>query len=488
MISLKKLIHDACPELSSLSMLPEISVKGVECDSRKIEMGFVFVAVRGVKQDGGIFVKEAVQRGAVAIVGDQVCPVPANVPFILVPDSRVALAKLANIFYAFPSSHMKVVGVTGTNGKTTSTYLIEHMLSAQRQTVGVIGTVNYRFAGKEIPAVETTPGPLKLQALLAQMREAGCRYAVMEVSAHAIDQSRAAEIRFEAALFTNLTQDHLDYFKSLEDYFECKARFFTALSADQVAVLNADDPKVASIGKRTGARVISFGIHEEASLRAEILDSDLTGTLLRMRGEEGEVFSARIPLVGTHNVYNVLGALGVMRALGFDLKKSAESLSDFSGVPGRLEKIDRGQNFSVFVDYAHTPDGLENVLRSLRPYRKGKLITVFGCGGDRDKGKRPEMGKIAGEHSDYVVITSDNPRSENPRQIAGEICAGFPGDFKNYVVTLDRQKAIRQALLTARENDIVLLAGKGHETVQVVGNQSLPFSDKKEAERVLDGR
>ena len=309
----------------------------------------------------------------------------------------------------------------------------------------------------------------------------------MEVSAHAIDQSRVDGVHFEAALFTNLTRDHLDYFESLENYFNCKARFFTSLSEDQAAVLNQDDPRVRTLKEKTRARVITFGIENPADLKAEVVESDLKNTRFRLHWPRGEIF-VEIPLVGLHNVYNALGALAVMQSLGFDLAAAAGHLSDFKGVPGRLERVDRGQNFSVFVDYAHTPDGLENVLRSLKPYKKGKLITLFGCGGDRDRGKRPLMAKIASGYSDFVVITSDNPRSEDPRDIAAEIQAGFPGGFKDYVSTLDRKKAIRQTLLMARENDIVLLAGKGHETTQVVGNETLPFSDQEEAERVLDGR
>ena len=382
---------------------------------------------------------------------------------------------------------MKLVGITGTNGKTTTSFLIEHMLRGERQNVGLIGTVNYHFAGKEIPAAETTPGPLRLQALLSQMCENLCDHVVLEVSAHAIDQNRTAGIHFQSALFTNLTRDHLDYFESLENYFNCKARFFTSLSEDQAAVLNQDDPRVRTLKEKTRARVITFGIENPADLKAEVVESDLKNTRFRLHWPRGEIF-VEIPLVGLHNVYNALGALAVMQSLGFDLAAAAGHLSDFKGVPGRLERVDRGQNFSVFVDYAHTPDGLENVLRSLKPYKKGKLITLFGCGGDRDRGKRPLMAKIASGYSDFVVITSDNPRSEDPRDIAAEIQAGFPGGFKDYVSTLDRKKAIRQTLLMARENDIVLLAGKGHETTQVVGNETLPFSDQEEAERVLDGR
>ncbi len=487
MISLKKLLLEACPDQLAGFFAPELPIQGIECDSRKVRPDFVFVAIRGAKHDGHLFIKEAVSRGAVAVVAEQATQLSPKISFLRVPDSRRALARLAGAFYSHPSRAMKVVGITGTNGKTTSAFLIEHLLRCEHISAGVIGTIHYRFAGKEVPAAETTPGPLRLQALLSQMEQNRCGYVVMEVSAHAIDQSRIEDIFFQVALFTNLTQDHLDYFGSLDRYFACKASLFTSLLPGQCAVLNQDDTRVRSLGDKTRARVISFGIQNPADLKAEITESSLSGTRFRLL-DGPAALSVEIPLAGVHNVYNALGSLAVMKALGFDLAAAARNLASFEGVPGRLEPVDRGQNFFVFVDYAHTPDGLENVLKCLRPYKKAKLITVFGCGGDRDRGKRPRMAKIAGEYSDYVVVTSDNPRSEDPSEIAGQIRAGFSSNFKNYAVTLDRKKAIRQALLMARKNDVVVLAGKGHETTQVVGNEAFPFNDREEAERVLDGR
>lgn len=486
MSSLRKMLQEACPGHPLLLSIPDLDIQGIECDSRRIEKGFVFVAIRGTKQDGNVFIEDAIRRGAAAVIAEETQQGRRTTPWIVVPDTRRALAHLAASFYSHPSAQMRTVGITGTNGKTTSSFLVEQMLAGERRKVGVLGTVNYRFAGREIPAVETTPGPLRLQALLSEMKQNACEYAVMEVSAHAIDQSRAAGIHFESVLFTNLTQDHLDYFSSLESYFECKAQLFTSLSSDQCAVLNEDDARIRSLKPRTRARVLTFGIGGPADLKAEAVVSGLDGTQFRLVSSDGAL-SVRMPLTGLHNVYNALGSLAVMKSLGFNLASAAAHLTNFTGVPGRLEKVDRGQNFFVFVDYAHTPDGLENVLRSLKPYKQARLITLFGCGGDRDKGKRPKMADIASRYSDYVIVTSDNPRSEDAREIARQVCAGFPSGFKDYSTVLDRKKAIRQALLSAKPLDIVLLAGKGHETVQIIGNEQIPFNDREEAGKVLDG-
>ncbi|MGH7198795.1 MAG: UDP-N-acetylmuramoyl-L-alanyl-D-glutamate--2,6-diaminopimelate ligase [Candidatus Omnitrophota bacterium] len=486
MRSLKALVQEALPDRSPGKALPEISIKGLECDSRGVGKDFLFVAIRGVKKDGTEFIEEAIRRGAAAVVTDRPLPSSMEIPFILVPECRLAIAQLATAFYGHPARKLKTVGITGTNGKTTSSFLIEHFLLKERKETGVIGTVNTRFAGREIPAVETTPGPLRIQQILSQMVDARCDHAVMEVSSHALDQNRVGGIDFEATLFTNLTQDHLDYHKTLEAYFECKAKLFLGLSREKTAVINSDDPWGVKLMSQVPSKILTYGIHADADLRAEQIAWKEGRTFFNLRWR-GSAFAVESPLIGTHNVYNVLGALGVMAGLGFDVRKCAGELKHFKGVPGRLESVDEGQNFLVFVDYAHTPDGLENVLKSLAPYKKDKLIAVFGCGGDRDRGKRPQMARIASEFCDQVFVTSDNPRSEDPKAIAQEVCAGFPAHFKDFTVAVDRRKAIRQALLSAREGDIVLLAGKGHETTQIVGDRTLAFSDREEARKVLRG-
>ncbi len=486
MISLKELVVGAYPDYPQPQAIPDILVRGLECDSRKIEKDFVFVAIRGQKLDGRAFIAEALQRGAAAVVLDEGKSPAGLVPFVRVPECRSAASKLADVFYDHPSRALSVIGITGTNGKTTSSYLLEHLLQKENKKVGVIGTVNYRFNGNEIPAVETTPGPLRLQSMLDRMRTAHCTHVVMEVSSHALDQNRVQGIEFSAALFTNLTQDHLDYHKTFERYFECKAKLFTALPKNSVAVLNADDPWAMKLASRLKGRTCAYGIENQADFRAENIVNhwDWTEFDLVALSARNHV---RLPLMGRHNIYNALGALAMMKSLGFSTEEVSEHLKDFPGVPGRLERVSSGQGFIVLVDFAHTPDGLENVLGALKAYKKRKLTLVFGCGGERDKTKRPQMGEISARHCDFVYVTSDNPRSENPKDIAREIESGFPEDFKKYAIVLDRQKAIRRALMDARPGDVVLLAGKGHERVQWIGSQALPFSDRQEAEKILNG-
>lgn len=488
MMTFKELLAQALPDLEAPAKLADLPVRGLECDSRRVEKDFVFVAIRGVKNDGGVFIEEAMKRGAVAVIGQSdISARPRGTPFMAVPEARVAMARLASAFYGHPASKLRVVGITGTNGKTTTSYLIEHLLACAGRRVGVMGTVSYRFGQKEIPAVETTPGPLRAQEILSQMVADGCEDAVMEVSSHALDQKRVEGIGFEAALFTNLTQDHLDYHASLEAYFECKSRLFTSLAPEKPAVINIDDESGRRLVSMTPGRVVSYAVNREADFKASKIRPAGQATAFDLTAA-GETLPVEIPLIGLHNVYNALGALAVVHALGLDLKKAIADLKSFKGVPGRLEAVRAGQNFMVFVDFAHTPDGLENVLKSLVPYKKKKLILVFGCGGDRDRDKRPRMAQIAARYADLVIVTSDNPRTEDPRVIAEAVRAGFPNEFKFYAVVLDRRKAIRQALLSARQGDIVLLAGKGHERCQIIGAEAQPFNDREEVERVLDGR
>ncbi len=486
-MNLRDLVLRALPGYAAPENFAGIEVAGVETDSRAVEPGFIFIAIQGVHQDGSAFVKEALERKAVAIITERNPPQLSPVPFIQVQDARASAALLSQVYHQNPSASVKVIGITGTNGKTTSSYILEHLLTCEQKKAGVIGTVSCRFGGIEIQASETTPGPLKIQKILSAMRDAACDYAALEVSSHALDQKRVLGVDFCAALFTNLTQDHLDYHKTMEAYFEAKVLLFSSLSADKIAVINTDDDWGRKLPARTQARVISYGVRSQAMLMAASIhfDADLTEWDLILSGKKIKVSS---PLVGLHNVYNVLGAFGVLYGLGFSLEKAAANLASFAGVPGRLERVVEGQNFKVYIDFAHTPDGLLNVLGSLQEYRKKKLLLVFGCGGDRDRGKRPKMAAVAAELADFIYITSDNPRSENPKIIADEICAGFPLDFKNYTVVLDRRKAIRQALMAAREGDVVLLAGKGHEKTQVVGGEVLPFSDLDETQKVLRGK
>jgi UDP-N-acetylmuramoyl-L-alanyl-D-glutamate--2,6-diaminopimelate ligase len=483
---LRQLVLSAYPDYAAPLEIPEIPIHGIECDSRKVEKDFMFIAVRGAKEDGRKYLSEAVARGASAIVMDSKPENPVSVPVVQLPESREAVSRLSGVFYDQPSQQMKMVGITGTNGKTTTAYLLEHILRSQMIASGVFGTINYRFGSVVIPAVETTPGPLKLQQILSQMRAAACQVVAMEVSSHALDQDRVKGIVFKTAVFTNLTQDHLDYHGDLETYFQAKAKLFTSLPASSFAVINVDDAWGRRLVKMTQAQVLTFGINNDADHRALSVQKKFGETVVELT-YGGQKALLTLPMMGAHNIYNALGAIAAAGTLGVSYEKAIQSLQSFPGVPGRLETISGGQDFAVLVDFAHTPDGLLNVLKSLQEYRKNKLILVFGCGGDRDRAKRPQMAAIAAQFCDEVIITSDNPRSENPGQIAQEISAGFPASFKAYQIALDRRKAIRLALLKARTGDIVLLAGKGHERVQVIGAESLPFSDKEEAAKVLSG-
>ena len=487
MIPLRQFILEAYPGYS-VSSFPDISVNGLECDSRKVQKGFVFIAVKGKKLDGDAFIQEAVSKGAVAIVSEDTTPAKDfSLPWILVRDSRDAVLRLSQVFYANPSKDLKIVGVTGTNGKTTTTYLLEHLLLKKGLRPGVIGTVNYRYAGKEIPAAETTPGPLQLQRIFSEMKQAHCSHALMEVSSHALDQNRTGGVHFSAAIFTNLTRDHLDYHVTMENYFEAKSKLFSGLSEETSAIINHDDEWGMKLASKTLAKKWTFGLKDGADFQAVNLRYAHDGAGFELKFE-GKKIAVHLPLIGAHNVYNALGAIAAFYSLGFSVGEACAFLSDFKGVPGRLESVRAGQDFAVVVDFAHTPDGLENVLRSLKNHPNGKLILVFGCGGDRDRAKRPQMASIAAKYADRIFVTSDNPRSEDPKAIAAEICGGFPQDFKKYAVVIDRRKAIRQALLEARTGDMVLLAGKGHERSQIIGNESIPFSDREEVERVLVGR
>lgn len=469
--------------------LPDFLVAGLECDSRAVGKDFIFIAVRGSKQDGAVFSAEAAARGARVIVTESPVLAEGNGNFwvLRVQDSRLAAARLAAAYFGHPSRALKSIAITGTNGKTTSTYLLEHLLCAESKKTGVIGTISTRYGGFEMPARETTPGPLKIQGILSEMVQASCEYAVMEVSSHALDQKRTEGISFASALFTNLTQDHLDYHGTLENYFEAKAKLFLGLGPQGISVLNADDAWNMKLKSRLFSKSLTYGIRHSADFQAASIRWEPASTHFDVM-RNGKVHEVIVPMAGLHNVYNVLGVLGVMESLGFDVGRAIKNLRTFGGVPGRLETVEAGQDFKVLIDFAHTPDGLENVLGSLVPSKTGRLILVFGCGGDRDRGKRPKMAEIASRFCDQIFVTSDNPRSEDPREIAREICAGFPDNFKRFAVVPDRHKAVRQALMAARKGDIVLLAGKGHEKTQVLKNGAVPFNDREEAEKVLSGR
>lgn len=468
----------------------EIAIQGLHYDSRKVQPGFLFVAIPGLRTDGHLYLQEAVQRGARAVVVEKEVSLPKEVAWLRVRDSRRALADLATCYYGYPSRRLRLFGVTGTNGKTTTTHLIEYLLRQAGRPTGLIGTVVNRLGDKILPAEHTTPESLDLQALLAWMVEAGAQAVAMEVSSHALALERVRGTEFDVAVFTNLTQDHLDFHPDIESYFACKARLFQGLgqgvkSGPKYAVINADDPRADELKALTKVPVITYGFSPEAMVRAEAVRIDRTGSTLEVV-YSGKRRTLRLGLIGKFNVYNALAAWAVAWQEGLDPEQVALALAEVSGVPGRFERVEAGQDFAVIVDYAHTPDGLENVLQAARQLTPGRLIVVFGCGGDRDKKKRPLMGEAAARFSDFCIITSDNPRSEEPEAIIAEIIPGVERvKLHGYEVEVDRRRAIARALELANAGDTVVIAGKGHETYQIIKGQVLPFDDREVAREEL---
>ena len=467
------------------SVFNDFEVRGLSCNSKDVLDGFIFVAVKGNKQDGNEFIDEAVAKGARIIITEsnsQTAKQSKKACFIKVKDARKALGRLASEFYGNLSSKIKVVGVTGTNGKTTLTYLIEAILKEAKISCAVIGTINYRFAEKIFPSKNTTPGPLELQAMLSDMLKYGVDYAVMEVSSHALDQLRTEGIKFDSCIFTNLTQDHLDYHKTLENYFNSKAGLFKGMDENASAIINNDDKYTGRLQNICPAKIITYGLNKKSKIYAKNIGFDSGHTRFRVAGADKE-FDINSNLIGRHNVYNMLAAIAWAREEGITTSIIQKAISNFRLVPGRLERIDFKGSFKVFVDYAHTEDALKNIIMSLRPLCKERIIVVFGCGGERDKGKRPKMGRVVSELSDYSIITTDNPRSEDPLRIINDICCGIRKN--NFSVVLDRFQAIKKSLFMAKAGDIVLVAGKGHENYQIIKDKHTPFDDREVVRKCL---
>jgi len=472
-----------------------LTISGITYDSRKVEPGFVFVCIEGFKTDGHNYVDSAVKNGAAAIVARKTVDVPGGAPLILVDNTRTALALLGAAFYGFPSRSLTMIGVTGTNGKTTTTHLVEEILKENGHKVGLIGTNKNKIGDMELPATNTTPESLDLQQLLAQMRDAGVSHVVMEVSSHALELDRVAGVEYDLAIFTNITQDHLDFHESMENYLAAKTKLFSGLGKNagkaypKYGIINIDDPQADKIIAQTTANVLTYGIHENADVRAHNIDLRADGVTFDAVTPGGDLPLA-LHITGLFNVANSLAAVAAAVALGLPLAPVKTALERILGVAGRLEKVDAGQAFAVLVDYAHTPDSLENILKAAREFTGGRVITVFGCGGDRDRTKRPIMGAVAARLSDYTVLTSDNPRSEEPKAILAEIEAGVAPltGKERYSVIPDRREAIGFALKMAEPQDTVLIAGKGHETYQLVGDRVLPFDDREVARELLRER
>jgi UDP-N-acetylmuramoyl-L-alanyl-D-glutamate--2,6-diaminopimelate ligase len=463
-------------------------VTGITDDSRTASKGCVFIAKRGWSQDGSRFIADAIARGASAVAAEEPFDAPEGIAKVLVRDARSAIPLAAANFYGHPSRRLRVVGVTGTNGKTTITYILESILKASGGRAGVIGTISYRTGKGSVPAGNTTPGPVMLQSLLAQMVSCGTRYALIEASSHALDQGRTGSVLLDAAIFTNITGDHLDYHKTMSGYLAAKRKIFGHLKARGTAILNADDPVVRRLGRSLKKRrVVTYGVKAGADVRALSVRLSMGGTTFSVRGA-GRPFEVSTRLVGMHNVSNILAAIATARALGISVDAIVKGIAGMANVPGRLEPVEGAQPFSVFVDFAHTEDALNNVLGLLRGVSGGRIVTVFGCGGDRDRKKRPLMGRAACRLSDRVVITSDNPRTEDPAGIIREIEGGIKGVFSNYDVVVERRTAIAKALGMASSGDVVILAGKGHEAYQIIGDVREPFDDRLVAAEILSER
>ncbi len=452
-------------------------------DSRIIEPGDIFVAVKGPNVDGHDFIPQVIAKGAKFIVCQRPCTGHESRAkghkVILVPDSSLALAVLAQAANGNPADKLINLAVTGTKGKTTVTFLVRCCFQTAGEKCGLIGTVIYDNCADVSPAPLTTPDCLTIAEAQAQMLKTGAKYMVIEASSHALDQNRVAAINFKAAAFTNLTGDHLDYHKTTENYFAAKSKLFEMLSPDATAILNKQSPFAEQVAQCTKAKVIWFAVGEDADLSAKIHSIDDSGTAFTIQ-YQGKSIRVKTPLLGRFNVANHLAAAGLCLAAGLDLETVAHGLSSLDAIPGRLERVPSQADFTVLVDFAHTDDALDNVLSTLKPLCKARLIVVFGCGGDRDKTKRPRMAKVVEKYADLAIVTSDNPRTENPDDIISQIVAGFkdPGSPK-IKIEPDRKKAIALAIESAKKNDVVIIAGKGHENYQIIGKQKFPFSDQQ---------
>lgn len=470
-----------------------VSVRAITDDSRAVSAESLFVAAKGERVDGHEFIPEAKRRGMLVLVSQQ--PVrEVSLPFVRVDDSRKALGLLGSRFYGDPSSHIRMIGVTGTNGKTTTTYVCKALLETLGRPVGLIGTVVYQIGERTIPATHTTPGSLELQQLLAKMVAGGCTAAVMEVSSHALAQDRTSGCEFDVAVFSNLTQDHLDFHKTMEGYFLAKLRLFTGLTrglkANKRAIINIDDPYGNRIVEQSPAPVWTYALKAKADLRAEAVRLSLQGTNFTAATPVGS-FPIESQLVGEHNVYNLLAAIGVALHEGATPAQICEAVTKIMNVPGRFERVIAGQPFTVAVDYAHTEDALVRLLTAAQALKTGRIITVFGCGGDRDRGKRPKMGAAAVRYSDVVLLTSDNPRTEDPLSILEQVEVGVIEALRQrphvqYRKVPDRREAIEEAVREARSADMVLIAGKGHEDYQIIGTKKVHFDDREVARDAIE--
>ncbi|TCW36104.1 UDP-N-acetylmuramoylalanyl-D-glutamate--2,6-diaminopimelate ligase [Thermohydrogenium kirishiense] len=461
----------------------DVDIRGICYDSRNSKDGSMFVAIKGFKSDGADYIGDAIERGAVAVLVDGEISIDKDITLIKVENTRKSLAKIASNYYGDPSKQLFLIGVTGTNGKTSVTYMIKSILESQNNKVGLIGTIQNMIGDKVYPTERTTPESLDLQRYLRLMVDEGVKYVVMEVSSHSLALNRVDECDFDIAVFTNLTQDHLDFHKTMDDYANAKAKLFRM--AKTACVINIDDDYSSLIIENSNAKVVTYGIKDYAYIMAKDIKNDIKGAKYTVQIEDIKSdIALKIP--GLFSVYNSLAAISVAFILGIPLQSVKMALKDVK-IKGRFEVLDIDAPYNVVIDYAHTPDGLENLMKAFGEYDTGRKILLFGCGGDRDKGKRPKMGEVAGKYADFVIITSDNPRSEDPMQIISEIEMGIKNTNCPYKIIENRKEAIKYALSIAKDNDIVILAGKGHETYQVLKDRVIDFDEREIVKEILNG-
>jgi UDP-N-acetylmuramoyl-L-alanyl-D-glutamate--2,6-diaminopimelate ligase len=479
------------PQVTAPTAASNLEIRQVTCDSRKVLPGALFFALHGAKADGNAFILDAVERGAIAIASETPAPgnLPSTVAWIQVQEERKALAIAAANFFGRPANALQLVAVTGTNGKTTTTSVLDAIVKASGAKTGLFGTIAYHTPLGDYPAPNTTPESVDLQGFFAEIRDAGGKYAVLEASSHSLAMDRLWGCHFQAAVFTNLTREHLDFHKTFEDYFAAKKRLFagTGAGAPEVAVLNSDDEfgkRLARLAKAT----LTYGLESHADITTKKFQLTFDGLTFTAQTPNGRV-NVISPLVGRINVYNLLGAIGAAQALGLGNEAIETGIRNLLSVSGRFQRIDLGQPFFVIVDYAHTDDALENLIRTARELNpKGRILTLFGCGGEKDRTKRPVMGEVTGKLSDLTILSSDNPRSEDPLKIISDIIVGLQKTAGKYLIEPDREKAIGLAMDEARAGDIVLLAGKGHENYQILADRTFEFDDREMARRALGER
>ena len=480
-MKLKKLIAELPIEVYRGGQ--EVEITGLCAHSTLVAPGNLFIAKKGSIEDGAKYIEEAVSAGAVAILTDLPDPFLKGVTQLLHPAVHTIEAQLAARYYSNPSESLYTVGVTGTNGKTTTTYLIKHLFDQLGFSCGLIGTIEYIIGSHHFEAERTTPDVITNHKLFREMIKQGCESAVMEVSSHGLAQGRCDQIDFDAAIFTNLSQDHLDYHITMEAYAKEKAKLFATLNQEKRAIINEESPWKEVMVQECKAPILTYGFSQRADIYADNIQLNFRKTefTVNFRDEKAHF---NWEMIGRYNILNCLAAIGACLAKGVSLQVLPPLVQSFVSVPGRLEKVDNFRGLNLFVDYAHTPDALEKVLTCLREIKQGKIITVFGCGGDRDRGKRPKMGRAAEEGSDFTIVTSDNPRSEDPQKICAEVAKGF--SFSNFAVVVDRRQAIEKAIEMATPKDLILIAGKGHETYQSFSHQTIPFDDRKVAQEIAN--